>query len=99
MPISCGQTGIRQGLARGGLTDRKPATEAPQTLVTDREGSLHAGGGRPSEPFGRFCGELRAGWSISAARDAQAKGLVESVNGYLRSNFEPGRLFASPLDF
>ena len=86
---------ILAGLARclwrlGGL---------PETLVTDREGSLHAGGGRPSEPFARFCGELRSGWSICAPRDAQAKGMIESVNGHLRSNFEPGRRFASPLDF
>ena len=71
----------------------------PQTLVTDREGSLHAGGGRPSEPFARFCGELRSSWFICEARDAQAKGMIESVNGHLRSNFEPGRRFASPLDF
>ena len=55
---------ILAGLARclwrlGGL---------PETLVTDREGSLHAGGGRPSEAFARFCGELRSGvasWSPS----------------------------------
>jgi transposase len=71
----------------------------PQTLVTDREAALHAGSGRPSEPFARFCGELRCGWSICAARDAQAKGMIEAVNGHLRSNFEPGRSFASPLDF
>ena len=71
----------------------------PETLVTDREGSLHAGGGRPSEPFARFCGELRSSWFICEARDAQAKGMIESVNGHLRSNFEPGRRFASPLDF
>ena len=25
--------------------------------------------------------------------------MIESVNGHLRSNFEPGRSFASPLDF
>ena len=71
----------------------------PETLVTDREGALHAGGGRPSEPFARFCGELRCGWFICAPRDAQAKGMIESVNGHLRSNFEPARSFASPLDF
>jgi hypothetical protein len=34
----------------------------PKTLVCDREGALHAGGGRPCEPFARFCGQLRVGW-------------------------------------
>jgi hypothetical protein len=34
----------------------------PKTLVCDREGALHTGGGRPCEPFARFCGQLRVGW-------------------------------------
>jgi transposase len=71
----------------------------PQLLVTDREGSLHAGGGRPTEAFARFCGELTVGWLILEARDCQAKGLVESLQRYLRTSFEPGRRFANELDF
>ena len=70
----------------------------PKLLVTDREGALHAGGGRPSEPFARFCGELRCGWLILDRGDCQAKGLVENGGRYLRTNFEPGRLFCSELD-
>jgi transposase len=34
----------------------------PKLLVTDREASLHAGGGRPTEPFAAFCGQLGVGW-------------------------------------
>jgi transposase len=71
----------------------------PKTLVCDREGSLHAGGGRPSEAFARFCGQLRVGWSICASGDAQAKGLVERLIGFLETSFEPGREFLGPHDF
>jgi transposase len=71
----------------------------PRTLVCDREGSLHAGGGRPSGPFARFCGQLRVGWHICAPGDPQAKGLVERLIGFLETSFEPGREFLGPLDF
>jgi hypothetical protein len=49
----------------------------PRTLVWDREGALHAGGGRPTEIFAAFCGQLRVGWQFCAARDPEAKGIVE----------------------
>ena len=71
----------------------------PQKLVTDREGSLHAGGGRPTEPFAQFCGELGVSWLILDRRDCQAKGLVENRQRLMRSSFEPGRRFAGPLHF
>jgi hypothetical protein len=71
----------------------------PKTLVCEREGLLHAGGGRPSEPFARFCGQLRIGWHICAPGDPQAKGLVERLIGFLETGFEPGREFVGPLHF
>lgn len=71
----------------------------PKTLVCDREGSLHAGGGRPSDPFAAFCGQLRLAWHICAPSDAQTKGTVERLQGYMETSFEPGRDFAGPLDF
>jgi transposase len=71
----------------------------PGTLVWDREGALHAGGGRPSEAFAAFCGQLRVGWHLCEAADPQAKGLVERLQEYLETNFEPGRRFANELDF
>lgn len=71
----------------------------PKTLVWDREGALHAGGGRPSDAFLTFCGRLRVGWHLCEAQDPQAKGLVERLQGYLETNFEPGRIFANELDF
>jgi Mu transposase, C-terminal domain len=70
----------------------------PEKLVWDREGAI-AGGGRPTEPFAAFCGQLGVGWIILDAGDAQAKGALERSHRFMRSNFEPGRRFANPADF
>ena len=45
----------------------------PEKLVWDREGAIHAGGGRPTEEFAAFCGQLELGWIILARGDPQAK--------------------------
>jgi transposase len=71
----------------------------PETLVWDREGALHAGDGRPTDPFAAFCGQLRVGWRFLEPHDPQSKGVVERLQGYLETSFEPGRSFAGPLDF
>jgi transposase len=71
----------------------------PATLVWDREGALHAGGGRPTEAFAAFCGRLRVGWHFCEAADPQAKGVVERLQEYLETSFEPGRRFANERDF
>jgi transposase len=70
----------------------------PEKLVWDRESSI-AGGGRPTAPFAAFCGQLEVGWVILQARDPQAKGALERSHRFMRSNFEPGRVFANHLDF
>lgn len=70
----------------------------PETLVWDREGALHAGDGRPTDPFAAFCGELKVGWHFCARGDAEAKGVVERLQQFLETSFEPGRHFAGPLD-
>ncbi|MGO9822651.1 MAG: IS21 family transposase [Solirubrobacteraceae bacterium] len=82
--------GVGRGLGRLGVL--------PEKLVWDREGSI-AGGGRPTEEFASFCGQLQAGWVILEARDPQAKGVLERSHRFMRSNFEPGRRFANHLDF
>jgi transposase len=71
----------------------------PQTLVWDRQAGIHGRGGRPSEEFAAFCGQLRVDWRFCAPADPQAKGVVERLQGYLETNFEPGRRFANELDF
>jgi transposase len=70
----------------------------PEKLVWDREAAI-AGGGRPTDAFAGFCGQLGVGWVILDAGDAQAKGLLERSHRFMRTNFEPGRRFANPLDF
>jgi transposase len=71
----------------------------PEKLVWDREGAIHADGGRPTEAFAAFCGQLGVGWVILDAGDAQAKGVLERSHRFMRTNFEPGRRFANPQDF
>jgi transposase len=71
----------------------------PDNLVWDREGALHAGEGRPSDAFAALLGRLRLGWRFCAPADPQAKGLVERLQGYIETSFEPGRRFANQIDF
>jgi transposase len=71
----------------------------PQVLVWDREGALHAGGGRPTDIYAAYCGQLKVDWLFCERADPQAKGVVERLQGYLETNFEPGRKFANHLDF
>ncbi|MGH2866392.1 MAG: IS21 family transposase [Solirubrobacteraceae bacterium] len=71
----------------------------PDVLAWDREGCLHAGGGRPTDSYAAFCGQLKTGWLFCAPSDPQAKGVVERLQGYMETNFEPGRRFANHLDF
>jgi transposase len=70
----------------------------PEKLVWDRESAI-AAGGRPTPEFAGFCGQLEVGWVILEPRDPQAKGALERSHRFMRSNFEPGRVFANHLDF
>jgi Mu transposase-like protein len=70
----------------------------PEKLVWDREGAI-APGGRATDEFAAFCGQLGVGWVILDAGDAQAKGALERSHRFMRSNFLPGRRFANPADF
>ena len=71
----------------------------PDTLVWDRQAGLHAHAGRPTTEFATFCGALRVDWQFCEARDPQAKGIVERLQEFLETSFEPGRAFANELDF
>ena len=71
----------------------------PQTLVWDRQAGIHGHGGRPTDAFAAFCGQLRVGWRFCEPADPQAKGAVERLQGFAETNFEPGRRFANELDF
>jgi transposase len=71
----------------------------PKKVVWDREGAIHAGGGRPTDAFAGWCGQLSVGWVILDPGDCQAKGALERTHRFIHGNFEAGRLFANPLDF
>jgi transposase len=71
----------------------------PQTLVWDRQAGIHGHGGRPSEEFAAFCGQLRVDWHFCEPADPQAKGAVERLQDFMERSFEPGRTFANELDF
>jgi transposase len=71
----------------------------PRKLVWDWEGALHAGAGRPTEAFAAFCGQLAVGWHFLHPGDPEAKGVVERLQGFMETSFEPGRSFAGPFDF
>jgi transposase len=70
----------------------------PEKLVWDRESAI-AAGGRPTVAFAAFCGQLEVGWVILEPRDPQAKGALERSHRFMRTNFEPGRVFANHIDF
>jgi transposase len=70
-----------------------------ETLVWDREGAIHAGKGQPSEAFACFCGQLSVGWLILEPADPESKGLLERTHRFMRTNFEPGRVFSGPEHF
>jgi transposase len=71
----------------------------PKTLVWDREGCLCKPDGSPTDGYAAYLGQLRVGWHFCAPGDAEAKGAVERLQGYLETSFEPGRAIASHLDF
>jgi len=71
----------------------------PEKIVWDREAALHAGGGRPTEPFAAFCGQLPVAWCILEPRDPESKGLLERLHRYMRTNFEAARRFRDPDHF
>lgn len=71
----------------------------PEVLVWDRQAGIHGHDGRPSEAFAGFCGQLKVDWRFCEPADPQAKGAVERLQGYVETNFEPGRRFANELDF
>jgi transposase len=71
----------------------------PEVLVWDREGCVHAHAGRPTDIYAAFCGQLKVDWRFCEPADPQAKGAVERLQGFMETNFEPGRCFANELDY
>jgi len=71
----------------------------PETFVWDRQSDLHKGGGLPTDEYAAFCGRLGVDWRFCAPKDPQAKGVVERLQQFMETSFEPGRAFANEMDF
>jgi len=56
----------------------------PRTLVWDRQAGIHGHGGRPSEAFAAFRGQLKLDWRFCEPADPQAKGVVERLQATWR---------------
>jgi len=70
----------------------------PKTLVWDNESGI---GQHHRLTLGArgFAGTLGTRIYQTAARDPEAKGVVERANGFLETSFMPGRQFDSPQDY
>lgn len=70
----------------------------PKTLVWDNESGIgqHK---RLTLPARTFAGTLGTRIYQTAARDPEAKGVVERANQYLQTSFMPGRSFTGGTDF
>jgi transposase len=71
----------------------------PKTVVWDREGALCRPDGSPTDGFAAYLGQLALGWHFCEPRDPEAKGVVERLQGFIETSFEPGRSYANELDF
>jgi transposase len=74
----------------------------PRTLVWDGEsavGRYRRGGSVLTADTHAFRGVLGTKVHILKPGDAEAKGLLERVHGYLETSFLPGRQFSGPEDF
>ncbi len=71
----------------------------PKTLVWDREAALCKPDGSPTDGYAAYLGSLAVGWHFCAPRDPEAKGVVERLQGYAETSFEPGRSHANELHF
>jgi transposase len=71
----------------------------PKTVVWDREGALCRPDGEPTDGFAAYLGQLALGWNFCEPRNPEAKGLVERLQGFIETSFEPGRCYVGPLDF
>ncbi len=71
----------------------------PERIVWDRGERSTTAAATPARISPAFCGRLALGWRILEPRDPESKGAVERTHRFMRTNFEPARSFANPLDF
>ncbi len=55
----------------------------PQTLVWDRQAGIHRHGGRPSDEFAAFCGQLRVDWHFCEPAGQGRRRALAGLHGAL----------------
>ena len=68
----------------------------PELLVWDREGCLHAGGGRPTEAYAAFCGQLPVDWLLLRARRSAGEGCGRAAAGIHGDELRAGPTVREP---
>jgi len=71
----------------------------PETLVWDREGALHAGGGHPTDVFAAFCGQVGVGWRFLEPKDPQSKAWSSGCRATPRRASSPAAASPNELDY
>jgi hypothetical protein len=97
-----GRARVLQGAARHRLGDEPLPARAGRAAGDGGlgpRGALCKPDGSPTDGFAAYLGQLALGWHFCAPRDPEAKGLVERLQGFIETSFEPGRGYAGPLDF
>jgi hypothetical protein len=61
----------------------------PELLVWDREGCLHAGGGRPTDVYAAFCGQLPVDWYFCEAKTPRPRAPSSACRDSLRPTSRP----------
>ena len=71
----------------------------PEVLVWDREGCLHAGGGRPTDAYAAFCGQLPVDWHFCSRPTRRRRASWSGCRGIWRATSSRAGRFANHLDF
>src|SRR3954451_9522142 len=71
----------------------------PEKLVWDREGAIHAGGGRPTDAFAGFCGSSASAGSSSTPVKRRPRGVLERSHPLHAHQLRARPAVANPLDF
>jgi hypothetical protein len=63
---------------------------AAERLVWDRDGAIHAGGGRPTTNFAAFCGRFGVGWGDPRSSTSGSPTMTGAkINGRASARFAP----------
>ena len=68
----------------------------PKELVWDRQAGIHGHGGRPTDAFAAFCGQLRVAWRFCRARGPAGQGRGRAAAGLCGDELRAGATIRQP---